>query len=251
MTLEVRGPVTVSSLLPGELSDERNIGLPSARCHIIRQDSDGRVLYALLIDAPLDRRRLMDVLFAVAPYKAHGPDRFSRVLDNWALFERAKTSDGSANLMLEHAKSLNFSWQEFERHRDVFAGVLQDQSGERRVLPLISWSTGADGKRRWEFDEPDPPLSATLAELRPTAGGERLDALAGLVTLPYLLPELSKGWPAWQPLKKGGKSNYIGPASVPVMALMHRRALLNSALIQAAEAYAASPRDEDAVPVSD
>ena len=31
----------------------------------------------------------MDLLYTLAPYKAHGPDRFARVLDNWALYDRA------------------------------------------------------------------------------------------------------------------------------------------------------------------
>ena len=53
----------------------------------------------------------------------------------------------------------------------------------------------------------------------------------------YLLPELRKNWPAWKPLVKDGKSNYIGPASVPMMALLHQRALLNSALVRSAEAW--------------
>ena len=62
------------------------------------------------------------------------------------------------------------------------------------------------------------------------------DTLVGLVTVPYLQTELTRRWPAWRPLVKGGKSNYIGPASVPIMSLMHRRALLNSSLIRAVEA---------------
>jgi hypothetical protein len=37
---------------------------------------------------------------------------------------------------------------------------------------------------------------------------------------------------------KDGKSNYIGPASVPVVALKHRRALLNSIFIKSVEEFA-------------
>jgi hypothetical protein len=62
------------------------------------------------------------------------------------------------------------------------------------------------------------------------------DSVAGLVTLVYLQPRLAKGWPAWKPLVRGGKSNYIGPASVPMMALLHRRAILNSPFLRAVEA---------------
>jgi hypothetical protein len=78
-----------------------------------------------------------------------------------------------------------------------------------------------------------------LAEVNEAAVSEAVhwDSLLGLVTVPYFLPELHRRWPAWRPLTKGGKSNYVGPASVPMMALIHRRALLNSALIRGAEAY--------------
>ena len=237
MTSTVRGPLSVDSLMPAQIDDERRFLLASAPFYIFRQHLDNRTLYSILMDAPLDRRGLMDLLFTVAPYKAHGPDRFSRVLDNWALFDRAKTSATSESLMLEHAKSLRFSWQEFERHRDAFSGVLHGQT--QSVLPLIAWSNTALGRRRWEFSAPDPELLREIQEVRPGTTGEQLDTLVGLVAIPYLLPELCSKWRAWRPLVKGGKSNYIGPASVPVMALLNRQALLKSALIQRAEAYVA------------
>ena len=85
-----------------------------------------------------------------------------------------------------------------------------------------------------------PSVAKTLKPVGAIPGSEapaQMDALLGLVTVPYLLPELRKNWPAWKPLVKDGKSNYIGPASVPMMALLHQRALLNSALVRSAEAW--------------
>jgi hypothetical protein len=181
----------------------------------------------------------MDLLFAVAPYKAHGPDRFSRVLDNWALLERAKSSSASESLMLQHSRSLKFSWHEFVRHRQVFVDVFQDVAKPQRVTPLLTWSRAADGKGRWEFSTPDRELLRTIEDLRPEGAESQLDTLVGLVTIPYFVPELRKGWRAWQPLVRGEKSNYIGPASVPVLVLMHRRALLNSTLCRSVETYIA------------
>jgi hypothetical protein len=101
-----------------------------------------------------------------------------------------------------------------------------DRDDAHRVIPFVTWQKDADGKRRWLLDAEAP------------AGLEaQYDSLVGLVTLVYLQPELAQNWPAWKPLVKGGKSNYIGPASVPMMALMHQRAILNgSRLVRAVEA---------------
>ena len=239
MALEIRGPVPLSTLLRRSIEDHRELSFASAPGFVFRKALPDGSLYALLVDAPLDRRRLMDLLFTLAPYKAHGPDRFSRVLDNWALFDRARASDTSERLLREHEKSLGFPWQEFERHRHVFSGVLSDPTGNRCVTPLIVWATGGDGWRRWQFAPSDEEVLAAIDHVRPGLL-PGLDTLVGLVTIPYLIPDLHKTWPAWQPLTKGGKSNYIGPASVPVMALRHRRALLNSPVIEQAEAFAGS-----------
>lgn len=237
--------MTIPHLLGRELTDERALKLTAAPALLFRRDEPGSTRYALLIDAELDRRRLMDLLYTVAPYKAHGPDRFSRVLDNWALIERAKTGGGSESLMQEHARSLKSSWEEFLRHRDAYVAVFEDEAGERSVVPLLRWSRSEDGKRHWEFEGPDTELLEAIDSVRPVIEPDRLDMLIGLVTIPYYLPELRKNWQAWRPLARGGKSNYVGPASVPVMALLHRRALLNSSLVQRVEEYAAGPSRQD------
>ena len=237
MAVQVFGPGTISDLLHLEIRDEGSLSLASAPVHVLTQNSCDDTRYALVVDADLNRRALMDLLFAVAPYKAHGPDRFSRVLDNWALLERAKTSSASESLTLQHAARLKFSWHEFVRHRHVFVDVLQDAAGEQQVTPLLTWSRGADGKRRWEFAIQDTGFLRTIEDNRPEVTGRRLDTLVGLVTIPYFVPELRKRWHAWQPLARGEKSNYIGPASVPVLVLTHRRALLNSTLCQCVEEY--------------
>jgi hypothetical protein len=183
--------------------------------------------YTAVIEAPLGRRALMDVLYALAPYKAHGPDRFGRVLDNWGIFDRAKSGGGaSSNLFDQHVRSLGNNWRVFEAHRDAFVATFDDVTEGSRVVPFVAWQTSPDGKRRWLLDDADAGLPA---EGHP-------DALVGLVMLVYLQPRLASKWPAWKPLVKDGKSNYIGPASVPMMALLHRRAILNSGFIHAVEA---------------
>jgi hypothetical protein len=246
MTLQVLEPTTIPDLLGREIKDERSLSLTSAAAHIIRHESTDRIQFAVVLGTALTRRGLMDLLYTLAPYKAHGPDRFARVLDNWGLHDRAKSSSTSESLLIEHAKSLKFAWHEFARHRHVFMEVLQDQAEDRRVAPLITWSKRSDGKRTWDFDLGDGTLCEAVEELVPvlfrgqTLEQTRLDSLVGLVTIPYFLPELRRKWRAWQPLVKGGKSNYVGPASVPVVALMHQRAILNSTFVTCAEEYARS-----------
>jgi len=230
--LKVLGPITVSTLLGRELVDEMSLSLSVDPAYGVRKEHEGGTVgYALALRQALGRRALMDLLYTLAPYKAHGPDRFARVLDNWGLFDRAAANGGSHALFLQHAKSLKTSWQVFGEHRAVFFDIFADQTESTRAVPVLTWDKSADGTRRWRFDPPDDALVQALE-----APGQ-MDALLGLVTVPYFLPELRKNWPAWKPLAKGGKSNYIGPASVPMMALLHRRAMLNSALVRAAEVW--------------
>jgi hypothetical protein len=241
--MKVLEAITPEELLGRQLTDELSLNLAHAPAHGVRRElDDGGVRYAVALGQALGRRALMDLLYTLAPYKAHGPDRFARVLDNWALHDRAAGANNGASLALValHAQSLKLSWQVFTEHRPTFFSIFADQTEGTRAVPLLTWERTAAGTRRWQFDTPDESLLQMLnaagavldAETRP-----QLDALLGLVTVPYFVPELRKRWKAWQPLVKNGKSNYIGPASAPMICLLHRRALLNSTLVRAAEAW--------------
>lgn len=198
--------------------------MAGAVCRVVREGAR----FVVAIDAPLGCRALMDMLYALAPYKAHGPDRFSRVLDNWAIFDRAKTGGGaSQNLFQQHVASLGDHWRIFGEHRDVFVSTFADATESYRVAPLLAWQKSREGKRSWCFDAEPPDGSARDVHF---------DTVVGLVTLVFLQPRLARNWPAWKPLVKGGKSNYIGPASVPMMALLHQRGILNSPFIRAIDA---------------
>ena len=240
--LEIAGPTTVPGLLGRVIADERGLSLAQAPVHVVTQGySNGDVGFAVVIAEALGARALMDLLYTLAPYKAHGPDRFARVLDNWGLHDRARTSSGSESLLLQHASALKFSWHEFARHRDLFIEILEGKT-ERRVVPVVTWTKTADGHRQWQFEALDGHVTQAIEKALPFERDDgrtsaTLDSLVGLVTIPYFCPELHRNWLAWQPLVKDGKSNYIGPASVPVVALRHRRALLNSAFIHSIEAY--------------
>jgi hypothetical protein len=241
---KVQGPVTVAGLVGRELSDERSLTLVQAPAYVVRRGLEaGGVGYALVLGEALGRRGLMDLLYTIAPYKAHGPDRFARVLDNWGIFDRAKTNSASENLFQQHVKSLKSNWEIFGQHRDLFVTIFEDQSEAAKVVPILTWEKSPAGVRKWRFDELEAALVDALDGAVPILGGTdgparpQLDALMGLVTIPYFLGEVRKNWAAWQPLVKDGKSNYIGPASMFVVALRHRRALLNSVLIRSAEEY--------------
>jgi hypothetical protein len=171
----------------------------------------------------------MDMLYSLAPYKAHGPDRFARVLDNWGLHERAKAGGASENLFQQHAASLKSDWQVFSRHRQHFVSVFEDVGEGTGIVPILTWETGPGDTRRWRESVDVVPLMRNL-------GTPVSDTLLGLVAAAYLQPGLARRWPAWKPLVRGGKSNYIGPASVPMMALLHKRSILNSRLVRAIEA---------------
>lgn len=236
--------ITIPRLIGRDMQDEGSLRLSEAPAFLVRQDrGGGQIGYAVVIGEALGRRALMDLLYTLAPYKAHGPDRFARVLDNWHLHDRALTSSPSMNLFLQHAKSLKFSWQVFAKHRDLFMEILADDAEEKRALPVVTWERSPGAARRWHFDPLTPALAEVLEDSVPVlrdhgrTGKPEIDALVGLITIPYFLPGLRKHWQAWQPLVKNGKSNYIGPASVPVVALIHRRALLNSAFIRRAEEW--------------
>ena len=204
--------------------------LEDASALLLRGEEPGTTTYSVAFQIALGRRALMDVLYDLAPYKAHGPDRFGRVIDNWQIYDRAQTGGGASNsLFQQHVKGLGDNWRIFAEHRDAFMSTFADTSETYRVAPAVSWETTAEGKRRWLLDAIDTSGFEDASDLH-------YDSLVGLVMLAYLQPNLTKTWPAWRPLIKGGKSNYIGPASVPMMALLHRRSILNSRFIQAVEA---------------
>ncbi len=237
---EILGPVQV----PGVARGEGDLAPSLSPAYILKRDlGSGTVRYAVILGEGLGRRGLMDLLYALAPYKSHGPDCFARVLDNWRLHDRALTSSGSENLLRQHADSLKLSWQVFTSHRDVFVEVFEDETESTRVVPVITWEKGQNAARGWNLDVLDNTFVSFIQGSIPMfkqrdGSGLRMDSLVGLISIPYFLPKLHRNWRPWQSLVRNGKSNYVGPASVPVVALMHRRAILNSRIILAAEELA-------------
>src|SRR5688572_32709254 len=74
--MKLLGPTTPEDFVGRPLADELSLSLCHAPAHGVRQDlDDGTVRYAVLLGQALGRRALMDLLYTLAPYKAHGPDR--------------------------------------------------------------------------------------------------------------------------------------------------------------------------------
>jgi hypothetical protein len=198
--------------------------------------------YLACIGESLGRRGLMDFLAAIAPYKGRGLDDFSGVLDDWYLHDRALAGGASEKLLQEHMQSLRDDWLEFGRHRRLFVDILEDRTEATRLVPILRWQRLADGTRRWLFDalEPDQEdaVRGMLSPMLVTELPSMLSPLAGFLSVLYFLPETTHGWPEWKPLVAEGKSNYMGPAQVPVLALLNKAASLDSIFIERCEALA-------------
>ena len=92
--MRTSGPTTVPALLGREVKDERDLSLTQVSTYVLKLEGKDESLYAVVLGQWLGRRELMDLLFSIAPYKAHGPDDFSGVLDDWYLFDRGETQLG-------------------------------------------------------------------------------------------------------------------------------------------------------------
>ena len=225
------------------------LSLWQARIYVWRYDADpSGHEYVACIAESLGRRGLMDFLAAIAPYKGRGLDDFSGVLDDWYLHDRAMSGGASEKLFREHMDSLRDDWLEFTRHRRLLVDIMEDRSENTRLVPVLRWHTTPDGTRRWLFDRPEPhqeeAVRAAMSPEGPVDAHVSLSTLAGFLSVLYFQPELTEGWPEWKPLSPEGKSNYMGPAQVPVLALLNKDRLLPNPLTEGLEAltHEAAPR---------
>lgn len=111
------------------------------------------------------------------------------------------------------------------------------------VIPAIRWEKDSTGKRRFNFDSLDESFLAHSMSLMGevpeglTFDAQRFNTLVGLLAVAYLVPELRKRWPKDQSLVKEGRTNFMGPAQVPVLALQRSGQILRSEFFDRAEAY--------------
>jgi len=121
--------------------------------------------------------------------------------------------------------------------------VMADRFDSRFLLPVLRWLRVGQ-TRRWLLDPIEDAHEALLAKATGRdlgdfeAGRPAGEPIAGLLAVPYFLPRLTRSWPKMKSLTPEGRGHFRGPAQVPVLALIHRRALLNSAFVKAAESLA-------------
>lgn len=126
--------------------------------------------------------------------------------------------------------------------------VVLDHDTLRRkyfVKPLLHWRKSENGERTWDFDFLSRnQLPSQISELvdKDTLSEEdrdpRLNPLAGLISIAYFSPDIVKQWPAQVGLPGGRYSQTMGPAQVPVLAMMRSNDLLNSEFLANLELYA-------------
>ncbi|HWC30175.1 MAG TPA: hypothetical protein VG845_08850, partial [Dehalococcoidia bacterium] len=240
MTTTATARTTPAELLRRDTAGDDGLSLWRASLCVWRYSaSPAGNEYVACIAESLGRRGLMDFLAAIAPYKGRGLDDFSGVLDDWYLHDRALAGGASEKLLEEHMQSLRDDWLEFGRHRRLFIDILEDRSEATRLVPVLRWSRHPEGARQWLFDALEPVQEAAvrdaLGPMAPTDAVVTLSPLAGFLSVLYFLPELTEGWPEWKPLAAEGKSNYMGPAQVPVLALLNKAASLDSVFVERCE----------------
>lgn len=121
------------------------------------------------------------------------------------------------------------------------------------ITPALHWTKDKEGHREYIFDFPVDRKDKSMKTKNP---------LAGLLSIAYFCPDIVDGWPKYMALpdekeakvdrtgvqtqtvteaetiSKEKRKQFMGPAQVPVLAIMFRRSLLNSDFIQAVENFA-------------
>ena len=124
------------------------------------------------------------------------------------------------------------------------------------ITPVLHWTKDKDGHREYVFDF-QADVDGTPIKTR--------NPLVGLLAIAYFCPDIADGWPENVGLpdekeaqskrneaqivatssespndnlpKTEKRTQFMGPAQVPVLAIMHRESLLNSDFIQAVENF--------------
>lgn len=113
------------------------------------------------------------------------------------------------------------------------------------VKPLLHWKKSENGDKTWDFDFLSRnQLPSQISELvdRDILDEEdrdpRLNPLAGLISIAYYSPDIVKQWPAQVGLPGGRHAQTMGPAQIPVLAMMRSNDLLKSEFLANLELYA-------------
>ncbi len=116
------------------------------------------------------------------------------------------------------------------------------------IMPVLHWATKIDGdntSREWLQKLPDydniPPEFIVIAQnwaINPSEAVTMLNPLAGLLTIAYFSQDVVNSWPQFVGLPTSNMPNFMGPAQVPVLALIRKNDLLRGSFLGKIEQYA-------------
>lgn len=120
------------------------------------------------------------------------------------------------------------------------------------IIPTLRWRTRrvseepGDVLRDWVDEVPQGEIVNAVRPILEEHGipvgpkfRNRINPLAGLLSIAYFSPDIVSKWPQSVGLPNGRYKQFMGAAQVPVLAHMMRKDLLESELIHATEQYAA------------
>lgn len=111
----------------------------------------------------------------------------------------------------------------------VLPGTVERVSSSH-ILPTISWITDGDGRREFVITRKAEDDDGHVIHH---------DGVLGVLAVATFAPELVKRWPKKLPIR-GSRLQEMGPAQVPVLALMRQGDLLKSAFVERVEVLAKS-----------
>jgi len=101
------------------------------------------------------------------------------------------------------------------------------------MTPAISWTKNRDGEREFIL----PRVTHEGDGIKPT---HHVDGVLGVIATAYASPDIRGAWPSQRGMgSRSNRTQFMGAAQIPVLALMYRSRLLKSPLLDVAEALAA------------
>jgi hypothetical protein len=124
--------------------------------------------------------------------------------------------------------------------------VAPDSVQNTNVLyPVLRWKRDSHGNRLWDFTpitQKEGRLYRRLAQTSVPSGlsfdSQRFNTITGALLSAYLQPDIRNTWHREVPLPGSDGAMLIGPAQIPVLALMKRNQLLGSELTESIERHA-------------
>ena len=137
--------------------------------------------------------------------------------------DRTKVTDGSYE-----GEFLKLPGRHGKLEDVLIPGSVRRFTDGPEITPRIAWTRDKNGKREFVFE-------------RGVHIGQNLgfsDGVLGVLAVAYFSPELRAEWPERMGIR-GSRNQFMGPAQVPVLALMRSKQLLKTDFVEAVESIAA------------